>query len=131
MQPCPQGTCLMVVSQVSVLLGKSDLGRKKPLFWKASSPWPAPKNRPYHWGSYAVVDGPWKLISNTDLSHVELYAITKDQKESSDCSAEHPEVVNLLKGRIQEWQQTLPPEARRPGLFVRPWLDSFIFLIKR
>ena len=102
------------VSQVSALCGKSAHGRKKPLFWKASSPWPAPKNRPYHWGSYAVVDGPWKLISNSDLSHVELYAITQDQKESNDCSAEHPEVVNLLKRRIQEWQQTLPLKPEGP-----------------
>jgi N-acetylgalactosamine-6-sulfatase len=102
------------VSQVSALCGKSTPARKTPLFWKASSPWPAPKNRPYHWGSYAVVDGPWKLISNADLSHVELYAITEDQKESTDCAAEHPEVVNLLKRRIQEWQQTLPLKPEGP-----------------
>jgi hypothetical protein len=60
------------------------------------------------------VDGPWKLISNADLSHVELYAITEDQKELTDCAAEHPEVVNLLKRRIQEWQQTLPLKPEGP-----------------
>ena len=102
------------ISQVDALCGKPTPKRKKPLFWKASSAWPAPKNRPFHWGSYAVVDGPWKLIGNADLSYVELYDITKDQKESTDCTAEYPEVVDSLKTKILQWQQTLPPEPEGP-----------------
>ena len=96
----PEGYVPDGISQVTALCGKPTPVRKKSLFWKMSSPWPAPKSRQFHWGSYAVVDGPWKLIGNVDLSHVELYDITRDQKESINCAAEYPEVVGSLKTKI-------------------------------
>ena len=110
----PDGYVPDGMSQVTALCGKPEHGRKKPLFWKANSPWPAPKNRPFHWGSYAIVDGSWKLIGNAELSHVELYDLTRDQKESIDCSVEHPEVVGVLKTKILQWQQTLPSKPEGP-----------------
>ena len=110
----PEGYVPDGISQVTALCGKPTPVRKKSLFWKMSSPWPAPKSRQFHWGSYAVVDGPWKLIGNVDLSHVELYDITHDQKESTDCSAEHSEVVGVLKTKILQWQQTLPSQPEGP-----------------
>ena len=102
------------VSQVEALSGNAIPTREKPLFWKATSPWPAPKNRPFHWGSYAVVDDRWKLIGNADLSYVELYAITEDQLESTECGQQYPEVVSALKKRLEEWQATLPPKPTGP-----------------
>jgi N-acetylgalactosamine-6-sulfatase len=102
------------VSQVEAFSGNAIPTRDKPLFWKATSPWPAPKNRPFHWGSYAVVDDRWKLIGNEDLSYVELYAITEDQLESTECGKQYPQVVSELKKRLEEWQTTLPPKPTGP-----------------
>ncbi|MGK0187817.1 MAG: arylsulfatase A-like enzyme, partial [Verrucomicrobiales bacterium] len=75
----PSGYTPDGVSIVEVLRGNENMAeRKKPLFWKFPSAWPAPKNRPDHWVSSAVVHQQWKLVANRDLSHAELYRITDD-----------------------------------------------------
>ena len=96
------------VSQVAVLKGEPAPKREKPLFWKAMSPWPAPKTRPDHWVSYAVVHQSWKLVANEDASHVELYDIGADVSESNDLRAAQPEVVAALLARLEEWKSSLP-----------------------
>ena len=102
------------VSLVPTLLGKGKTKRDKPLFWKMDSPWPAPKNRPDHWVSYAIVDQTWKLVANEDASYVELYDIAADPYERSDLRKERPEVVQQLKMKLAAWKATLPvkPDAR-------------------
>ena len=96
------------VSQVATLQGKAAPLRQKPLFWKMASPWPAPKNRPYHWVSYAIVDQKWKLVTNEDSSHNELYDLAADPLEKIDQSDAQPEVVKQLLGKLEKWQATLP-----------------------
>jgi len=96
------------VSQVSTLLGKEKPERDKPLFWKIDSPWPAPKNRPDHWVSYAIVDQHWKLVANKDSSYVELYDMAADPYEKSDLKKKHPDVVQQLLKKLVEWKATLP-----------------------
>ncbi|MCF7975343.1 MAG: sulfatase-like hydrolase/transferase [Phycisphaerae bacterium] len=102
------------VSQVSVLLGQEKPERETPLFWKIDSPWPAPKNRPYHWVSYAVVDRHWKLVTNKDSSYWELYDLAKDPFENRDLKTEHQEVATQLLEKLAQWQVSLPerPDAR-------------------
>ena len=96
------------VSQVATLKGNQYPSRTKPLFWKYPSRWPAPNSKPDHWVSYAVVDQTWKLVTNDDLSHVELYDIAKDVYEKNDLKAQHPETVKQLLVKLEAWQRSLP-----------------------
>jgi arylsulfatase A-like enzyme len=96
------------VSQVSTLMGTAYPKRLKPLFWKFDSPWPAPKNQPDHWVSYAVVDQTWKLVANKDLSHVELYDLANDPYEQNDLGRKNPEAVKRLLEKLDGWKATLP-----------------------
>lgn len=104
----PQGYQPDGISQVSTLMGKPYPSRTKPLFWKMGASWPASKNKPDHWVSYAIVDKNWKLVANEDLSYVELYDIAADVYEKNDLKDGHKELVEGLIGQIQDWQKTLP-----------------------
>ena len=88
--------------------GKPAPLREKPLFWKYPSRWPASKNRPDHWVSYAVVHQNWKLVSNRDGTHVELYDIAASPYEDNDLKASKPEVVSTLLSQLEDWKATLP-----------------------
>jgi arylsulfatase A-like enzyme len=96
------------LSQVAVLKGKTAPRREKPLFWKYESPWPAPKDRPDHWVSFAIVDQTWKMVTNKDFSHVELYNIATDVFEKHDLKVKHPEIVTQLLGKLDAWKGSLP-----------------------
>lgn len=96
------------ISQVSTLQGETYPKRTKPLFWKMGASWPANKNNPDHWVSYAIVDEQWKLVANNDLSYVELYDIANDVSEKNDLKEQNTNVVSNLKNKIIEWQKTLP-----------------------
>lgn len=104
------------VSQVATLMGKPYPRRETPLFWKFDSHWPAPKNRPYHWVSYATVDQHWKLVTNKDASYCELYDLAADPYEHKDLKEDNPEVVQRLLGKIADWQKTLPAKPN-PACF--------------
>lgn len=92
-----------------VLRGARKLSpRPAPLFWKSSARWPAAPARPDHWVAWAVLEGEWKLVANTDLSHVELYRISEDFREENDLAASKPAVVEDLTKLLREWQSTLP-----------------------
>jgi len=98
------------ISQVSALLGKESPERTRPLFWKYPSPWPAPRNRPDHWVSYAVLDPPWKLVTNRQASYVELFDIVADPYERDDRKKERPEIVTELLQKLSQWQESLPTQ---------------------
>ena len=87
--------------------------REKVLFWKSSAPWPARKDKPDHWVSWAVMHGKWKLVANRGLSNVELFDIASDVAEANNLKSENPEVVKELLGKLKDWQTTLP--ARPTG----------------
>lgn len=92
-----------------ILQGKKELPtRTKPLFWKHPSRWPAPKTRPDHWVSYAVVYGEWKLVANRDLSHTQLYRITEDTSEKNDLTDAEPAASKDMLARLNTWQTSLP-----------------------
>ena len=84
--------------------------RPKPLYWKAQSAWPAPKDRPDHWVSWAIVHETWKLVANRDLDHVELYRIDADLSESANVAESHAEAVHDLLVMIKNWQEAMPVE---------------------
>lgn len=96
------------ISQVSVLKGNPATTRTKPLFWKMANSWPPNKSAPYHWVSYTIVDGPWKLLTNRDGSHAELYNIATDALEENDLAKTSPEVVTELTTKLEVWKTSLP-----------------------
>jgi len=98
------------VSQMSTLLGKGKSKREKPLFWKYDSPWPAHKNTPDHWVSYAIVDQNWKLVANRDANYMELYDISTDPYEKHDLKEEQPDVAKELLKKLAKWKESLPIE---------------------
>lgn len=104
----PEGYMPDGVSQVATLRGTAASLRDKPLFWKYPSRWPAPSNRPDHWVSYAIVHEKWKLVSNQDGSHAELYDIAASPYEETDLSDSEPAVVEGLLQRLDAWKATLP-----------------------
>lgn len=104
----PSDLALDGINQLDGLLGKSQAGRSKPLFWKMSGRWP-PKTKPsYHWVAYATMQGRWKLLTNKEHTHSELYDLVADPYEATDLAAEKPRVVVELLASITDWQATLP-----------------------
>lgn len=108
----PSGYSPDGMSQVAALKGQGSGVREKPLFWKMSSAWPIPENRPHHWVSYAIVDGKWKLMANRDMNYFELYDIVGDPLEKFDRAKVEPEVVKGLLGKLDQWKATLPEKPK-------------------
>jgi hypothetical protein len=100
------------ISQVATLEGKATPTRSKPLFWRMEGAWPPKEDAPFHWVTYAVVDRQWKLLSNRDGSHRELYDIAADPLETKDIASDKPGVVKEIVARLEQWKSTLP---EKPG----------------
>ena len=96
------------ISQINALMGNGMTMREKPLFWKFNSPWPAQASRPHHWISYAVLENQWKMVTNRDQSHIELYDILSDPFEKKDLSQSRRPTVNHLTTTLNQWVSTLP-----------------------
>ena len=97
------------LDQSEVLQGKKEAKlRKKPLFWKSHSPWPAQKAKPHHWVSFAVVHEQWKLVTNKDGSYHELYNIVADPYEKTDLKEAKKDTVTDLVQLLADWKKTLP-----------------------
>lgn len=96
------------MSQVSVLMGEAKVKREKPLFWKMDARWPAAKVKPDHWVGYAIVDQIWKLVTDGNSKHFELYDIATDPYEKNDLAKAQPEVVARLTKKLTDWKATLP-----------------------
>ena len=65
----PDGT-----SQTAALLGQESTLRTKPLFWRM----------PSYPRTYAALSDRWKMISNKDLTSIQLFDIVSDPLESID-----------------------------------------------
>ncbi|MDA7509857.1 sulfatase-like hydrolase/transferase [bacterium] len=96
------------INQINALMGNGMTMREKPLFWKFNSPWPPQTSRPHHWISYAVVENQWKMVTNRDQSHVELYDMLSDPFEKKDLSKSRRPTVNHLTTTLNQWVSTLP-----------------------
>ncbi len=95
-------------SVLNVFKGNEMPLRDKPLFWKYPSPWPAPKARPDHWVSWAIVQNNWKLVASRNFEYAELYQIDCDFSESNNFAGKEHEIANELLGRLTHWSQSLP-----------------------
>ena len=60
--------------------------------------------------SFAVVYKNWKLLSNNEFSHTELYDITANRFEKNDLTSKNPEITQQLIKQIKNWEATLPKQ---------------------
>lgn len=54
--------------------------------------------------SKAVRKGDWKLYVNTRNQKLLLYDLSKDRSETTDLSAQHPELVKELQSALDQWE---------------------------
>lgn len=94
-------------SLIPYLKGKKRRDGVRDLFW----------HYPHYHGSTwkpgaAIRSGDWKLIEFYHYGTTELYDLKKDPGETRDLSQQNPEVVQQLKGRLENWQKNM--KARMP-----------------
>jgi len=96
------------ISQLATLRGKGQTLREKPLFWKTLARHSDHRSAPNHWIAYGVVHKNWKLVTNRDAKHVELFDLVVDPREKKDLAEKHPGKVSQLRKMLTQWQGTLP-----------------------
>jgi N-acetylgalactosamine-6-sulfatase len=104
----PEGYAPDGVSQLSTLKGNANPLREKPLFWRMNGSVNPKKAESYHWVNFAVVEQHWKLMSNRDGSHIELYDLDSDPLEKINLASQQAEVVTSLNKKLTQWKSTLP-----------------------
>ncbi len=103
-----------------ILLGQSTDSRIAPIFWrrppdrKTASP-TLPERLP----DLAMREGDWKLLCDYDGSNAQLYDLAKDRAETTNLSAEHPDIVSRLSQAVLAWHQSMPPD-NGPALGAQP-----------
>ncbi|HEU5117133.1 MAG TPA: sulfatase-like hydrolase/transferase, partial [Isosphaeraceae bacterium] len=93
----------------SALLGKSPM-RTTPLYWEYgrnddSFGYPKGADRS---PNVAVLDGPWKLLVNSEGGGVELYNITTDPVEQQNRVEEESDLTRQLKDSAIGWRKAQP-----------------------
>ena len=63
----------------------------------------------------AMRSGPWKLIEFFEDGRLELYNLAEDIGESRDVSAEFPETVQALHGRLVAWRDRVEADLPVPN----------------
>ncbi|MBL9145862.1 MAG: sulfatase-like hydrolase/transferase [Verrucomicrobiaceae bacterium] len=64
----------------------------------------------WRWRSeQAVRQGDWKLVRGKEHREWRLIDLSKDAKESTDLSAQHPDKANELRELHEHWSTTMPP----------------------
>jgi len=94
---------------LATLLGKSDVSRKQPIFFRR------PPDRKNFYGfknlpDLAVRDKQWKLLCDYDGSRPELYDLEKDPGETNNLASKNPSVVEQLTEPLVQWHQAMPKD---------------------
>ena len=58
--------------------------------------------------------GDWKLIEWLEDESVELFDLATDLSEKNDIAAQHPEIVQQLRGRLHAWRKETDANMPRP-----------------
>lgn len=95
-----------------VLLGKSAVVRKAPLFWRRPPDRPGPPGDPLP--DLAVRDGNWKLLCAYDGSRARLHDLSKDPAEKENLADRNPDKVRELAGKLLAWHRSMPPDGGEP-----------------
>ncbi len=68
--------------------------------------------------SFAIVDGDWKLVRNTQrpagAPEFELYDFIKDPLNKTDIASQHPDIVARLSKQLEGWQQMAKAARLKP-----------------
>ena len=102
---------------------QQDLQRDTPLFWAFET---RPDDNPYGF-SYAVRDGPWKLLSDESTQEVKLYNLENDPQEVRDISKDHPAQVATLRKAIQKKIESIKEDPLRPRSDAEEDIDFTLF----
>lgn len=79
------------------LLGKPQQ-RRKPIFW-------------YYGNRYAMREGDWKIITDSNFNNAELYNLESDPAETINVEQANSVVVNNMIKKLAELKATLPATA--------------------
>jgi arylsulfatase A len=90
------------------LFAGQPLVRPQPLYWQydfsIGKPW-----------TLALRDGPWKLLADATLTHVELYDLTADLGEKQNLAAQHPERVRAMTATLRQLRAEIAAEGAQSG----------------
>ncbi len=71
----------------------------------------------------AIREGDWKLLRGGDREY--LYHLGKDLEERYDLSTQHPEIVERLRSRLEDWASGLAPPGLTNGEMAVTWHEYF------
>jgi arylsulfatase A len=90
------------------LFAGQPLVRPHPLYWQydfsIGKPW-----------TLALRDGPWKLLADATLTHVELYDLTADLGEKQNLAEQHPERVRAMTATLRQLRAEITAEGAQSG----------------
>lgn len=71
----------------------------------------------------AIREGDWKLIEHYEDGRCELFDLAQDASETSDVSAQHPERVAALRGKLEAWRRasTVQDNTVNPHFNLAMW----------
>ena len=90
------GSALDGVNLMPFLCGKDRADPHEALFWR----WRAEQ---------AIRMGDWKLVRGKEQKQWRLIDLARDLKEEHDLAAQHPDKVQALLARFEQWAAKLPP----------------------
>ena len=119
--PHPKGAKFDGESLPAILLGKSAVSRKAPIYFRR------PPDRDAFYGDndlpdLAVCDGQWKFLCEYDGTEPELFDMEKDRGETRNLAAQHPDLVKKFTQACIAWHKSMPPDngPQLAGDFRRP-----------
>lgn len=104
----PEGPPLDGVSLKPILLGTKETWPERTLFVHVQRAFLPPK-----WTDSAVLTERWRLIDGK-----QLYDIKADPGQKTDIAADHPEVVEMLRGEYETWWASLKTDMEQTVRFV-------------
>lgn len=116
--PSPDGVEFDGVNLAGTLLGKSNVSREKPLFFRR------PPDRDVFYGTedlpdLAIRHKKWKLLCEYDGSDPELYNLEDDKSETNNLAGQRPEIVRGLTRELLAWHISMPEDNGATFLLER------------
>jgi arylsulfatase A-like enzyme len=71
----------------------------------------------------AIREGDWKLLRGGEREY--LYDLGKDLEERHDLSAQHPEIADRLRRKLEDWSAGLEPPGLTNGEMAATWHEYF------
>jgi N-acetylgalactosamine-6-sulfatase len=102
-------------NMVGALKGES-FERYKPIYWVWPPAEKAKDTDSPNWPHLGYQSGNWKLLVNSSMEKVELYAVTDDWYEGIDVSGQHPEITAKLQEELNVLRADFPAAPPVTGL---------------